>query len=601
MSAAGLLGPLARPYRRPLAVGTGFALLEVAAGLAQPWPLKHVVDHVLGAPAGTRPIGGLALALVALLAVVGVAATADYWATRLLSAPGLHIANDLRDDVFSHLHRMSLRFHGEHRVGDLTARVTGDADRSQELVVQSLAVLLPNALLMIGMVGVLFLLDPWLALVALASTPILAAVVFRSTRQLKSANRSARKADGEVAAATTESLGAMQLVQVFSLEDRQRAQFGALTRTSLGSALEATRLQARFSPIVDITSAISTASVLGIGALRVMDGELSVGELLVVLSYVGSVYKPVKALAKLSHTFSKGVTSVERIAAVLDSCPQIEDAGSIRLPPVHGRIELRDVDFSYGREQALSGVNLTIEPGETIALVGPTGAGKSTIASLIPRLVDPDAGTVLVDGHDLRSVSVRSLRAQVSMVLQDCVLLRGTLRENIAVGRIGATGRDIERAARLALVDEFASRMPLGLDTPVGERGANLSGGQRQRIAIARAILRDAPILILDEPTSALDPASEALIIEALSNLPSGRTAIVIAHRLTTIEHADRIVVVEGGRIVDQGDHGQLMARGGTYRDFRTGNRPPAPLPAPAPLLTPFFISSPLLDAARRS
>jgi ABC-type multidrug transport system fused ATPase/permease subunit len=546
-------------------------LLEVFAGLAQPWPLRVVVDDVLGPAAnGERRIDLLVAACAGLVVVVAAAAFLDYWATRLLSSSGLHIANDVREAVFSHLNRLSLRFHGEHRVGDLTTRLTGDADRAQDLAVQSLAVLLPNTLLLVGMTAVMFWLDPVFALVSLAATPVLAYVVWTSTKRLKAASRRARKADGDVAAAASEHLTAMQLVQAFSLEDRQSERFGELTGNSLRAGLEATRYQARFSPAVDLTAVISTALVIGFGTIRVLDGKLTVGELLVFLSYVGSMYKPVKALAKLSNSFSKGVVSVERIRDVLGQAPQIEDRPNAAwISPVRGQIELLDVSFTYGRELALDRVNLRVHAGETIALVGPTGAGKSTIASLIPRLIDPTEGVVCIDGVDLRNVSLGSVRRQVSMVLQDCTLLRGTLRDNIAIGRTWATGADIERAARLALVDEFSSRLPLGLDTHIGERGANLSGGQRQRVAIARAILRDAPILILDEPTSALDPASEELIIAALQNLPRARTTIVVAHRLSTIEHADRIVVLDRGRIVEAGTHDALLMRDGVYRRFR--------------------------------
>lgn len=564
-----ILLPAARPYRRALAVGGAFAVLDVLAGLAQPWPLRFVVDEVLSAPTGSRRTGLLAVTCAVMLAIVAVAAAADYWSSRLLSATGLHLANAVRDQVFAHLNRLSLGFHGRNRVGDLTTRVTGDADRAQELVVQSLSVLLPNGLLMLGMATVMVILDPLLAGAAFLATPLLVFVVFRSTGQLKAANKRARKADGEVAAATTENLAAIHLVQAFSLEERQQATFGALTGSSLKAGLEATRFQARFSPAVDITAALSTVAVLGVGALRVLDGKLTVGGLLVVLSYVGSLYKPVKALAKTSNVFSKGLTSIERISAVLAEAPLVDDLpGAAWMPPARGRIEFRDVSYSYGREPALQDIDLTIASGETVALVGPTGAGKSTVVSLIPRLMDPSRGVVMIDGTDLRTAALRSVRSQVSMVLQDCVLLRGTLRDNIAVGRPWATQAEIERAAHLALVDEFAARLPDGLDTHLGERGSNLSGGQRQRIAIARAILRDAPILVLDEPTSALDPNSEELIIAALSNLPRDRTTVVVAHRMSTIEHADRIVVFDRSRIVDSGTHEALLSRDGLYRTF---------------------------------
>lgn len=574
--------PFVRPYRRVLAIGGLLAALEVLVGLAQPWPLKWVVDELLsGEGAADDPRVVLALACASLGVIVGLTALFEYWSTRILSSAGLHLANSIRETVFAHLNRLSLRYHGTNRVGDLAARVTGDVDRTQDMIVQVLAVLLPNCMLLGGMVTVLFVLDPAFAALALAITPLLALMVSTLTKRLKDAEKRSRKADGQVAAATSESLGAIHFIQAYSLEPYQQDRFDTLTRKSLQAGLEAVRLQARFSPAVDVTSVLSTIAVLWFGALRVMNGELTVGELLVFLSYVGSVYKPIKALAKLGRVRSKGLAAVERVMAVLSEEPQITDAPTAVLAPrLGGRIDFRGVSFTYGREPVLTEVDLHIDEGENVALVGPTGAGKSTIAALIPRLIDPTAGVIELDGHDVRGFSLASLRGQVSTVLQDCVLLHGTLRDNIAAGRPWASSGDIERAARLALVDEFASRLPLGLDTPVSERGANLSGGQRQRISIARAILRDAPILILDEPTSALDTESEELIVNALANLPRQRTTVVIAHRLSTIRSADRIVVLEGGRIVQSGTHGDLLGADGRYRRLHTRGLVPARSPA---------------------
>jgi ATP-binding cassette subfamily B protein len=567
-----LLWPFLKPYRRALGLGGLLAALEVGLSLAQPWPLKLIVDRVLiNHHAGGQQI--LILALALMLVIVGAGALLDYWSTRLLSSAGLHVSNDLRGAVFTHLQKLSLRFHGSNRVGDLTSRVTGDVEKTQDLAVQTMATMLPNALLVVGMFTVMMVLDPTFTALAVMFSPLMMFSTHRSTIALKAASRRARKADGQVAAAASEGLNAIHLVQAFTLEKHQVDRFAGLTSSSLAAGLEAVRLQARFGPIVDATSALSTVVVLGFGAERVLDGRMSVGVLLVFLSYLSSLYKPVKALSRLSVTLSRGLASAERVHDVMSEQPDVTDCpGALPANRLRGRIELRDVTYSYGREPVLDKLNLTIEPGERLALVGPTGAGKSTIASLIPRLMDPQSGQVLVDGQDVRTVSIASLRNQVSLVLQDCVLFRGTLYDNIALGRPGATQEEVLRAAKLALVDEFACRLPDGIDTAVGERGADLSGGQRQRIAIARAILRDAPILILDEPTSALDGATEQVIAAALANLPRDRTTLVIAHRLSTIRTSDRIIVLEGGRVVQQGSHDELYAIEGTYRRMSQPN-----------------------------
>jgi len=556
------------PYRRALAVGVSLAVLEVFASIAQPWPLAAVVDRVLspdGAPA-VNPDLILAVAAAALLGIVGIGALSDYWSTRLLSSAGLRLANDIREDVFAHLHRLSLGFHGRHQVGDLSARVTGDVDRTQDMLVQVLAVLVPNALLVVGMFVVMCLVSWKLTIVAMVVSPLMVVAVHRSIVALKSASRRARKADGQVAAAATESLGAIQMIQAFSLEPEQQRRFSQLNSDSLTAGLESVRLSARLSPVVDSTSAVSTVSVLWFGAHQVLNGQMRLGVLLVFLSYLGSLYKPVKLLSKLSMTTAKGAAAAERVEAILTEDVRIVDQpGAVHIHQAQGHIGLHDVTFSYGREPVLNGVTMHVAAGENVALVGRTGSGKSTIAALVTRLVDPQQGRVTIDGNDLRRVTLGSLRRQIALVLQDPVLLRGSIRDNIACGRPGATESEVVQAARLALVDEFASRLPHGLDTPIGERGVNLSGGQRQRISIARAILRDAPVLVLDEPTSALDVASEGLLVAALDNLPRGRTRLVIAHRLSTVRRSDRICVLHDGRVVETGAPTDLLDFGGWY------------------------------------
>ena len=560
------LGPYASPYRRALAVGGVLTLAEVGLSLAQPWPLRWVVDKVLQPenPAA-HPQLILAASALALVALVLLAGIADYWATRLLAAAGLHVANDLRLSVLARLQRQSLRFHGKHRVGDLTARVTSDVAYTQEMLVQVLATLLPATVLVIGMFVVMVIIDPVFTLLALLSTPPLIWATRRARKELRSAARRVRKADGALASAATEDLSAIHLVQVFGLEHERLRHFAGLSETSLTAGVDSVRVQSRFGPLVEVAGVVSTAVVLWFGAERVLSGHLSLGVLLVFITYLGSLYKPVKQLTKLSQVVSKGAAALERIGEVMEAPIDIVDAPGAVAIPIRGQVEFRNVSFSYGREPVLRDLSLTIEAGQNVALVGPTGAGKSTIAALIPRLADVNAGQVLVDGIDVRRHQLAALRGQIATVLQDTVLLDGTLRENLICGYPRARDRDVRRAARLALVDEFAGRLPDGLDTHIGERGANLSGGQRQRVAIARAILRDASIIILDEPTSALDAGSEELLVAALANLPQGRTKIVIAHRLSTVRDADRIFVLEHGRIAEAGTHSQLASYGGLY------------------------------------
>jgi ABC-type multidrug transport system fused ATPase/permease subunit len=551
-------------------------VLQVATKLAEPWPLGWLVDHALtGSARGTSAIrNDLLLAVVSLAVIVAIGALFDYWSTRLLSSAGLHVANDMRGRAFTHLHRLSLGYHEQHQVGDLTARVTADVDHTQDLLVQMLANLFPNLLLLVGMFVVMLEVDPFLTLLSLMTTPLLVFAIHRSRRTLRQASRRVRRADGEVASAATESLGAIGLVQAFTLERHQSGHFEQLSGDSLVAGVEAVRLQARFAPMVDAAGLLSTLIVLWVGANRVASGQMKLGVLLIFLTYVGSLYKPVRALSKLTTIFTKGMAAAERIEDVLSTEPDIRDRpGAILAPPFLGHIRFDEVTFSYGREPVLWAVSFDIQAGETVALVGPTGAGKSTLAALVPRLIEPRLGTVLIDEHDIRGYALSSLRSQVSMVLQDTVLLRGTIRENIACGRPGASWRAVERAAKLALVDEFTDRLPDGLDTHLAERGVDLSGGQRQRIAIARAILRDAPILILDEPTSALDTQSEELIVTALDNLPKSRTTLIIAHRLSTVRRADRIVVLDGGTIVEEGTHELLMRRSGMYSRLQRRSR----------------------------
>jgi ATP-binding cassette subfamily B protein len=571
--------PFARPYRRALGLGAVLSVVAVVVGLAKPWPLQLVVDRVLAPPDGEagldvlgRHLSGeavLALATAMVVLVVAVSSAGDYWATRLMSGTGERIGNDIREALFSHLQRLSLRFHREHPVGDLSARLTSDVDRVQDSLVQVLSVFLPNALMVIGMVAVMVAVDPPVALLTLATLPLLALTVHRASMQMKAATRRARKWGGETSSMAAESLAGIQVLQAFTMEEESSRRFGRLSGSTLRAGLDAVRAEARFGPAVDLCGAVATAAVLWFGAQRVLSGQLSLGVMLVFLTYLGSLYKPIRALSRLSYLLSRGAASGERISAVLEETPDVADrpdasfAGRLK-----GEIRFREVVCGYREEPVLHGIDLTVGTGEVVAVVGSTGSGKSTLLSLVPRFLDVSAGSVEIDGRDVRDWRLHSLRRNVSLVLQDTVLFRGTLWDNIAAGRPGATDEEIARAAHDAHVDEFADRLPDGLGTAIGERGADLSGGQRQRIAIARAMLRDAPILLLDEPTSALDAQSEHLVLEALGRLTADRTTMLVAHRLSTVRLADRVVVLEGGRIVESGPPGELIAAAGRYAEL---------------------------------
>jgi ABC-type multidrug transport system fused ATPase/permease subunit len=548
-------------------------------GLAEPWPLASVVDHVLSPHASHRAghlffiipasasNGALILSAAVLLVVlVGLSALADFGSTFLMDGAGQRIGNDIRGDVFAHLQRLSLRFHVRQTVGDLTSRVTGDVDRLQDLMVQALAVLVPNVLLVVGMLIVMVVVDPVFALLSLLVVPVMIWSIHRSTHEMKRASRLARAKDGDVAGVVSETLGAMQVIQTYSLESSTTEQFRTSALASLKANLTAIRHQARLGPLVDLTGAVARAAVIGVGAQRVLSGHMTLGVLLVFLAYLAKLYVPVKALSKLTFNISRGEACGERVDSLLRTEIDVLDRADAQLaPPMCGQVAFRDVSFAYGQEPVLRSVSFTVQQGETVAIVGPTGSGKSTIASLIPRLFDPDQGSVMIDGYDLRELSVGSLRRQIAMVLQESILFRSSLWNNIACGRPGVTDAEVWNAVKLARVDEFLDRLPDGLHTVLGERGADLSGGQRQRVAIARAIVRNSPILILDEPTSALDAKSEAVVVEALENLMRGRTTIIIAHRLSTVRRADRIIVLEHGTIVEQGSHTELLAAGGLY------------------------------------
>ena len=456
------------------------------------------------------------------------------------------------------------------RTGDLITRLTSDVQAIRDVVSGGSILFFTNASLLAGMLAMMFWLNWQFALAALSVAPLLFWSVFRYTHRIKAAARVARTSEGLLASIAQETLSSIRIVQGLAQEDQQSERFQTQNTTSLNAYMESVRYQAAVAPMVDVFAAAGLAIVMWFGATRVLAGQLTTGDVVVFFAYVTNLYAPIKALSRLWYSLNRATIGVERIGEIMELAYDVTDQPNAKpAPRLRGEIEFRDVSFAYeATRQVLSQVSFRVEPGERLAIVGATGAGKSTLASLIPRLYDATSGSVSIDGEDIRTFSVQSLRDQVSMVLQDALLFSGSIRDNIAFGRPEATFDEIVAAAKTANAHEFIERLPLGYETAVSERGTTLSGGQKQRIAIARAILRDAPILILDEPTSGLDAASERAVVDALERAADGRTTITIAHRLNTLRFASRIIVLDGGRIVEDGTHLELLRRRGRYASF---------------------------------
>ncbi|WZH51854.1 MAG: ABC transporter ATP-binding protein [Nocardioides alkalitolerans] len=564
-----------RPYLRketPLVAGGMLALfVEVLMRLAEPWPLKVVIDTVIAA-SGTDVAGAapgdvratLTIAAVALLGVVLVRAVAAYLTTLAFALAGNRLLTRVRADAYAHLQRLPMAFHDKARTGDLVQRVTGDVGRLKEVVVTAGLPLVGNIVTMLGMVVVVAFLDWPLALLMVAVVPLFLLAGRETSRSIHGVSKEQRKAEGELASLATETLSSMRVVHSYGLADHLQGRFAQSNGRSLTEGVRTKRLSARLERSTDVLVGLATALVLYVGAQRVLAGMLTPGELVVFLTYLKATFKPMRDLAKYTGRIAAAAASGERVVDLLEVEPTVRDHPEARTAPaLRGELVLDDVWVSYTPDApVLRGVSLRVAAGERVALVGSSGSGKSTLASLLSRLRDPDAGAVRVDGHDLRDLTLESLRSQVSVVLQESVLFATSIEENIAHGRPGATREEIEEAARIAGAHDFVEALPHGYATVVGERGATLSGGQRQRIAIARAAVRRAPVVVLDEALTGLDEGTEAEVLAALERLTAGRTTIVVTHDLAHARDCDRVVWLEGGKVVADGPPAVVLTPG---------------------------------------
>ena len=570
--------PQLRQQRLLISLSVLAMLAEIGLRLLVPWPLKIVFDQMLIMTPNTSTLGLaliealnpmtlLTLAALAVITIAGLRAVVTYGNKVGLALVGNRVLTQVRSDLYRHLQLLSLSFHTKAKSGDLITRLISDIGRLQEVAITAVLPLLVHSLTLVGMVGMMFWLNWELALLALVVFPLFLLTTLRLTGRIRQVAREQRQREGAMAATAAETMTAIKVVQAFSLEETLQEAFASQNQKTLKEGVKGKRLSAGLERSVDVIVALGTALVLWFGARLVLRGALSPGDLLVFIAYLKSAFKPMQDLAKYTGRIAKATASGERILDILDTIPEVRDEpNAVTAPPFQGQIRFEFVNFAYEANHAiLKRLDLQVRPGQHIALVGPSGAGKSTIVSLLLRLYDPTAGRIAIDGRNLRQYTLASLRKQISIVLQDSMLFGVSVRDNIAYGRLDATDAEIQAAARLANAHDFITALPQGYDTILGERGATLSGGQRQRLAIARAAVRQAPIIVLDEPTTGLDKHNEQAVLEALDRLTQGRTTFTIAHNLRSTENADLILYLEKGAVVERGTHAELMYLDGCY------------------------------------
>jgi len=558
-----------QPFWGKTIIGLFLSLLGIGLNLLKPWPFKIIVDDFLRPTPAARGDWRTWVPLLCLaLVVIQVAWGIINWITNYLFVKiGLEALLKLRTDLYSHLQRLSLKFHDARRSADSSFRVAYDSQSIQTIYNKGFTNIFASVIALIGTFIVMLRLDWTLTLLSLAIVPLIVGAIYFFARRIRSESTSIQEQESAVLAQAQEGLSSIRMVHAFGREDFEVRQFHQQAQQSLQANLRLTLTNVNSALVISTLMVIGTAAMYYVGTLHVLAGTLSLGSLLVFSAYLLMLYQPLESLTYTAWAMEGATAGAKRCFEVLDRQDDVRDSpNAVDISSAKGAIEFRSVNFGYAESRiVLRDIDLSIAPNQIVGLVGGTGAGKSTLLSLVPRFYDPATGSVMLDDRDVREITKKSLRNQIAIVLQDTLLFSTTVRENIAYGRPDATEEEIIEAARRAQADEFIGQMPQGYSSMVGERGGHLSVGQRQRIGIARAFLKNAPILLLDEPTSALDPATEAAIMETIKELMRGRTTLIATHRLATIHNLDQIIVLEHGRIIEQGRGPELLTRGGVY------------------------------------
>jgi len=565
------------PYKTNLIIIAILLLLESLTDLVGPYLLRVAIDVYIT----NRDLQGLSWAAMVYILVSVIGWFSDKEDSIRMNTVGQTIIYRLKEDMFSKLQALSLKYFSERETGRIISRVTNDAESLEEILTGGLMSILTQVVTIIGILAVMFSMNVKLATVSMIVFPLVGVILWGFQGRARKAYLRTRQKIAGVTSKLQESISGIRVIQSFTREGQSMDSFGQANVENLEANLQSSRLSAIFSPLIEVVGAIGTATVLWFGGMQVMRGEVTVGVVVAFSQYIIMIFRPLFTLAMFYNSLQSSMAASERIFELLDTPVEIPEVeGAIRLPPIRGRVEFKDVTFGYDpRDPVLIGINLTVPAKQTVALVGPTGVGKTTMVNLLCRFYDPSEGTVSIDGHDLRKVSPRSLHSQMGIVLQDSFLFSNTIMENIRYGRLDARDEEVVEAAKAVNAHDFIARLPDGYNTKVMEGGSNLSMGQRQLISFARALLADPRILILDEATSSVDPYTEMLIKEALEKLLRNRTSFVIAHRLSTVRNADRIIVLAEGRIVEEGTHSELIERGGLYsRLYKAQFKTTAPL-----------------------